>query len=245
MATKNNLMNSYPALAGLIEELRFYADKEKAAILRLFFKTGKGEYGDGDEFLGVVVPVQRKIAKKHLGLGFGDLRNLLKSKIHEYRFTALIILSEKYKHGTPEHKERIAKFYLRNRIFINNWDLVDTSTPQILGDYLLTRDTRILSALARSRNLWDRRIAILATFPFIKAGRYGETLKIAELLIGDTHDLIQKAVGWALREVGKKSSQTEEAFLQKYARVMPRTTLRYAIERFCQNKRMMYLKSDT
>ncbi|MBI4272666.1 DNA alkylation repair protein [Candidatus Uhrbacteria bacterium] len=225
----------------LARELSSYADNEKAALLRRFFKTGKGEYGEGDTFLGIVVPAQRRIAKKYLHLNCNDLMPLLKSKIHEYRFSVLVILVEKYRHGTKKEKETIAKFYLRNRQHINNWDLVDTSTPQIIGDYLLTHDTHILSTLARSRNLWDRRIAVLATFPFIKEGRYTETTHVAQLLLADTHDLIHKAVGWALREVGKKSLQTEEAFLKKYAHCMPRTMLRYAIERFPLHKRVKYL----
>ncbi len=229
------------SFGNLIDELDSYADKKKAALVRRFFKTGKGEYGYGDVFLGIVVPTQRQIAKKYFHLKFSDLTRLLKSKTHEHRFTALVILVEKYKHGSKKEKETIAQFFLRNRRYINNWDLVDTSTPQILGDYLLTHDIRILGTLARSKNLWDRRIAILATFPFIKVGKYEETLKIAVMLIKDTHDLIHKAVGWALREVGKKSLQTEEAFLQKYAHRMPRTMLRYAIEKFPILRRKKYL----
>lgn len=229
------------SVADIISELNSHTDKEKAAILRRFFKTEKGEYGYGDVFLGIVVPTQRRIAKKYLHLHFSDLTRLLKSKIHEHRFTALVILVEKYRRSEKKEKEKIAKFYLRNRRYVNNWDLVDTSTPQILGDYLLTRDTRILSVLARSKNLWDRRIAVLATFPFIKIGNYKETLAIAYILLHDTHDLIHKAVGWALREVGKKAPQTEEDFLAKHAYCMPRTMLRYAIEKFPPTKRKKYL----
>lgn len=229
------------SVADLMRELRLHTDKEKAALLRRFFKTGPGEYGDGDEFLGIVVPTQRRIAKKYLHLNLQDLITILKSKIHEYRFTALVILGEKYKRGTRIEKEKIVRFYLRNRRYINNWDLVDTSTPLILGDYFLTHDPRIIFTLARSRNLWDRRIAILATFPFIKEGRYTETVQIAEILLEDTHDLIHKAVGWALRELGKKSLKAEEKFLHTYAHRMPRTMLRYAIERFSASKRKKYL----
>lgn len=227
----------------LFRELQSHANRKKAKSVRRFFKTGKGEYGEGDQFLGIVVPLQRKIAKKFLHLGLADLSRLLKSEIHEYRFIALVILGEKYKCGDRKEKEKIARFYFRNRKFVNNWDLVDTSAPQIFGDYLLTRDTAILSILARSRNLWDRRIAILATFAFIKAGRYGETLKIAQYFLNDTHDLIHKAVGWALREVGKKSLAAEKEFLQKHAHRMPRTMLRYAIERFPFEERKKYLQS--
>lgn len=230
------------SLLALKKELKRNANPSKARILQGFFKTGPGEYGEGDVFLGIVVPLQRKIAQKYLNLTFAEVENLLASNIHEHRFIALVILVQQYKKGDARQKEKIARFFLKNRKHVNNWDLVDTATPHILGDYLLERDKSILYFLSRSRYVWDRRISILATFCFINKGRFEDTLALAEILLRDSHDLIQKAVGWALREVGKRSRKTEENFLQKHYRVMPRTMLRYAIERFSKKKREFYLK---
>lgn len=227
----------------LQKELRSLGSKEKAENSAWFFKTGKGEYGYGDVFIGVNVPDQRKIAKKYLDLNLKDTENLIKSPIHEFRLTALLTLVEKYKRGNEKEKEQIFKFYLKNTKQINNWDLVDLSAPHIVGKYLLERDKNILYKLAKSKNLWEKRISMVATYEFIRNNNFQDTINIGEILLDDTHDLIHKAVGWMLREVGKKSQKTEEKFLNKHANKMPRTMLRYAIERFEEKKRQFYLKS--
>ena len=213
----------------------------KAKILSRFFKTGKGEYGEGDIFLGLTVPQQRQVAKKYTHLTIKELQKLLSSKIHEYRMVALFILMEKYKKAEGKEKEEIFHFYLSNTKNINNWDLVDLSAPNIVGDFLLDSDKKILYQLAKSKNLWERRIAILATYAFIKNGQFEDTLKISEILLKDTHDLIHKAVGWMLREVGKKDQEVEEKFLEKCCQQIPRTMLRYAVEKFSEEKRKFYL----
>ncbi len=228
-------------LANLKTDLQNLADPEKAAILARFFKTGKGQYGEGDIFLGVVVPKQRTVAKKYAGLGLSDIQELLSSKVHEHRLVALLILVDKYKKADSEAKGEIARFYLKHTKQINNWDLVDLSAPNILGDYLLDRDRSLLYRLAGSKNLWERRISVMSTLAFISRKDFGDTLRIAEVLLDDDHDLIHKAVGWMLREVGKRDPQTEEAFLKKHYRRMPRTMLRYAIERFEEKKRRFLL----
>jgi len=215
------------------------ANKEKAKLLQRFFKTGKGEYGEGDIFLGIIVPIQRKIAYKYDGLDLEDIQKLLSSKIHEYRLTALFILVKKYKKA--DDKKIIFDFYLKNTPNINNWDLVDLSAPKIVGDYLSDKSKTILYKLAKSDNIWERRISILATFEFIKQNKFEDSIKIAEMLLNDKHDLIHKGVGWMLREIGKKNQKVEERFLQKYYKDMPRTMLRYAIEKFSQEKRRLYL----
>ncbi len=228
-------------LADLKSDLQALADPEKAALLSRFFKTGKGEYGEGDVFLGIMVPGQRKIAKRYAGLPLRDIDKLLSSKIHERRLVSLLILVDKYKKADPEGKREIADLYLANTRRINNWDLVDLSAPHILGDYFLDKERSVLYRLARSKNLWERRISILSTFTFIRNNDFGDAFRIAEMLLGDEHDLIHKAVGWMLREVGKRDLQTEEDFLRKHYRRMPRTMLRYAIERFVEEKRRFFL----
>jgi 3-methyladenine DNA glycosylase AlkD len=228
----------------LKSDLQALADPEKAKILSRFFKTGKGQYGEGDIFLGVMVPGQRRIAKKYSGLSLGNISRLLSSKIHEHRLVALFILVNKYKKADPEGKGEIADIYLKHARHINNWDLVDLSAPNILGDYLLDKDRSVLYRLAGSRNLWKRRIAIMSTFKFIRNNDFADTLRIAELLLNDTHDLIHKATGWMLREVGKRDLKTEEAFLDSHGDKMPRTMLRYAIERFEEKRRRYYLGRD-
>jgi len=214
----------------------------KAIILSGFFKTGKGQYGEGDIFLGITVPLQRKLAHEYLDLKMSSLQKLLNSKIHEYRLTALFVLLQRYLRADLETKEKIVKFYLKNLKNINNWDLVDLSAPKILGDYLLDKDRSFLYKMSKSNNLWERRIAIVTTYTFIKNEQYDDTLKIAKLLIKDQHDLIHKAVGWMLREVGKKDQKIEEVFLEKHYKIMPRTMLRYSIEKFSEEKRKYYLK---
>ncbi|MDD3386374.1 MAG: DNA alkylation repair protein [Candidatus Pacebacteria bacterium] len=220
----------------IIKELQSKRDKKRAAILSRFFKTGKGEYGEGDIFLGIVVPVQRIIAKKYVDIPFRDIQKLLNSKIHEYRLTGLLILVEK------KDKEKVFDFYLKNTKNINNWDLVDLSAPKIIGDYLNNKKREILYSLAVSDNLWERRISIVSTFSFIKNNDFKETIKIAEILLNDKHDLIQKAVGWMLREVGKRDKDIEKDFLDKYYRNMPRTMLRYSIEKFSPKEKEFYMK---
>jgi 3-methyladenine DNA glycosylase AlkD len=223
-------------------DLKNLRNPEKAKVLQKFFKTGKNQYGEGDIFLGINVPEQRKIAKKYSDLTLKELKKLLSSKIHEHRLTSLLILIIKF-NKTDEHgKKEIVNFYLNNTNYINNWDLVDLSADKILGKYLLDKDKSILYKLAKSDNLWERRIAIISTFAFIKNNNFKDTLKIAELLLEDDHDLIHKAVGWMLREIGKRDQKIEEIFLKKHYKKMPRTMLRYAIERFDENKRKFYLK---
>ena len=231
-----------PNLVQLKKELNQSADKKQAIILQRFFKTGPGQYGAGDIFLGIKVLVLRQAAKKQPNLSFKDLQSLLNSEIHEQRLTALFILIGQYQKANQANRGKIFNFYLKNTKNINNWDLVDLSSPNIVGDFLLAKPRGILYRLARSKNLWEKRIAILATYTFIKNNQYGDTLKIAKILLNDDHDLIHKAVGWMLREVGKRNQKTEEIFLQKYYRQMPRTMLRYAIERFTPAQRKAYLK---
>ncbi len=217
------------------------ANPSKAKVLAGFFKTGKGEYGEGDLFLGLTVPQSRTIAKKFASLTFGSIRELLKSPYHEERLVALLMLAHNYQLGNEEEKERIYSFYLKNTKCINNWDLVDLSAEKIAGAFLLDKRKDILYKLARSENVWERRISIVCTYYFIKNRQFEDTMKISELLLDDKHDLIHKAVGWMLREVGKRNLQAEEEFLKKHCKRMPRTMLRYAIERFPENKRKFYI----
>lgn len=232
-------------LNSFLSELKNAADPVKAKNLQWFFKTGKGEYGEGDEFLGLAVPRLRQIAKKYQDLGLVDLQKLLDSKVHEHRLSALMILRFKYStyaKASTDKQKSIVKFYLKNTKKINNWDLVDLSCHYILGNYLLGRDRKILYKLARSKNLWEKRIAIITTFAFIHEKQFKDSLKISEILLNDGHDLIHKAVGWTLREIGKKDKKTELDFLNKHYKTMPRTMLRYAIEKFTDSERKFYLK---
>lgn len=232
-------------LAKLRREINQFTNREKAVILAGFFKTGKGEYGEGDIFAGLTVPQSRVLAKKYRNLSFGEIRELLRSKIHEERLIALLILVDNFKLGSIMGKKKIVDFYLKNTKFVNNWDLVDLSADKIVGDYLIGRDKSALLRLANSKNLWERRIAIIATYQFIKVKKeFDWTFKIAEVLLSDKHDLIHKAVGWMLREVGKRNQEAEEKFLSKFYKIMPRTTLRYAIERFGPEKREFYMKKE-
>jgi 3-methyladenine DNA glycosylase AlkD len=226
------------------EELGYCADKERAKILLRFFKTGKGEYGEGDVFLGIKAPDLKKIIQKYYKeASLKNIQTLLLDKIHEYRSVALEILKKQYKKSDEKRKKEIVRFYLKNTKNINNWDLVDCSAPHILGNWLLAHqeERKILYKLACSKNLWERRISILSTLAFIRQKEFKDTLKISEVLIYDKHDLIHKAVGWMLREVGKRDQKTEEEFLKKYSKIMPRTMLRYAIERFPEKKRKLYM----
>jgi 3-methyladenine DNA glycosylase AlkD len=226
-------------------EMSQLSDPDRAKTLSWFFKTGKGQYGEGDIFLGIPVPKQRKVAKKYVNLSLDDLQELLNTKIHEYRFTALVILVSKYRKAEEMGKKEIFDFCLRNTKNINNWDLVDLSAPRIIGDYLLNKERSILYKLAKSNSLWERRLSILSTFAFIDDNDFEDALNISELLLNDEHDLIHKAVGWALREIGKRDQNIEERFLTKHYLHMPRTMLRYAIEKFDKNKRQNYLNKST
>ena len=221
------------------QELKKLENKQQAKVLQGFFKTGKGQYGEGDIFLGIKVPDSRKIAKKFKDLPFNEIDILLHSKIHEGRMVAILLLVHNFENGK---KEEIYKYYLKNTTKINNWDLVDLSAPKIVGNYLLNKDKDILYKLAKSQNLWEKRIAIVSTWTFIRERQFKDTLKISEILLNDKHDLIHKSIGWMLREVGKKDQKVLEEFLNKHIKQMPRTTLRYAIERFEENKRKSYLK---
>lgn len=229
-------------MSNIKEEMNKKANKQKAAILSRFFKTGKGEYGEGDIFLGIKVPEQREIARNFRDMPTSEVKELIDSKIHEHRMIALLVLIEKYIRADDKEKEKIFNFYLKNTSKINNWDLVDLSAPQIVGGFLLERDRQILYSLAASKKLWERRIAIVSTFAFIKRGEIKDTFKIAEVLLQDSHDLIHKAVGWMLREAGKRDKKSEMVFLEKYAVKMPRTMLRYAIEKFPEEERIYFLK---
>jgi len=226
----------------LKKELKQIANPAKAKHESRYFKTGKGEYGEGDIFLGINTADKRKLARKYSELSLKNTKYLITSKFHDYRFIALIILINKYQKADEQLKEKIFNFYLKNTKYINNWDLVDISAPNIIGDYLLDKNRKILYKLAKSKSLWERRISIIATYKFIKENQFNDTLKISEILLNDEHDLIHKAVGWMLREVGKRDQRIEEKFLKKYYKIMPRTMLRYSIERFNKNKRKFYLK---
>jgi len=211
-------------LSQIETDLQSLANPEKAKILQGFFKTGPGQYGEGDIFLGIVVPEQRKVAKKYGGLSLTEIQTLLGSKIHEHRMTGLFILVDRYKRADSRGKKEIFDFYLKNAHLgnINNWDLVDLSAPNITGDYLLDKDRKILYNLAVSKSLWERRIAILSTLAFIRKGEFKDILKISELLLNDEHDLIHKSVGWMLREVGERETRRFSKFsLRKIARRCP------------------------
>lgn len=224
------------------KELRAKRNENQAANLQRFFKTGKGEYGEGDIFLGLKVPETRRIAKRHKDLSPTELQTLINSEFHEERLAALVILRHQYEKATD--KKPYVDFYLSNRRFINNWDLVDLSVHYILGDHLADKDRSQLYKFAKSRNLWERRMAIIATAAFINKNQFQDTLQISEILLKDKHDLIHKAVGWMLREVGKRNQATEEEFLKKHYKKMPRTMLRYAIEKFPEELRQAYLKGE-
>lgn len=226
----------------LKNDLQKLSDSEKKKKLQQYFKTGKGEYGEGDIFLGISVKELRKIARKYRKLSFSEVTDLLHSEIHEHRLVALIILVEKFTKGSSDERKKVAKLYLNNTKWINNWDLVDISAPKILGEYLWDKPKKILYTLAKSDNIWERRIAILSTFAFIRKDSFASSLDIARILVNDEHDLIHKAVGWMLREIGKRDLATEEEFLLKHYQTMPRTMLRYAIEKFEKKKKEYYMK---
>ena len=234
------------------EALDEYSSPERAKSNEWFFKTAEGQYGYGDVFVGVSVPDQRKVAKLYGDLSLEDLEKLLHSKVHEHRLTAVFILVNKYKKADIDAQKQIYEFYLNNMAYINNWDIVDSSASYVVGEFLYSYSTyshakSVLLSLSRSGLIWERRIAIMATFAYIYHGESKMTFEIAKVLLHDDHDLIQKAVGWMLREVGKRVSRDDEvAFLLEGGRykTMPRTMLRYAIERFDEPQRQAFLKGN-
>jgi 3-methyladenine DNA glycosylase AlkD len=223
-------------------ELQALADPAHAAVSQRFFKTGPGEYGHGDRFIGVRVPLLRKLAKRCNNGSTKNAERLLSSPIHEERMLALLILMQLYRKGNEVTREHIYTLYLGNTAHINNWDLVDVSAPAVVGDYLWERGRAPLYELVRSTDLWERRIAVLATFHFIRGGQFHDTLRLCGILLDDPHELLHKASGWMLREVGKRDREAEEIFLRRHYRQMPRTMLRYAIEKFPEPLRQGYLK---
>ena len=227
--------------AAISTRLRQLGDPERARLLQRYFKTGPGEYGEGDVFIGLKVPEVRGVLREFPALTPAQVLPLLKSGFHEERFFALLALVRCFAKGDEQSREEIYNLYLAHTGFINNWDLVDCSAPAIVGGYLLERDREPLYSLARSTSLWERRIAILATFSFIRTDQFDDCLAIGKLLLADREDLIHKAAGWMLREVGKRDQLVAEEFLRCHCRIMPRTMLRYAIERFPAEKRRMYL----
>ncbi len=224
-------------LEELKKELQELGNPENAEHAQRYFKTGKGQYGEGDIFIGISNPKIRALSKKY-DLSFEELQELLNSEIHEERLIGLLILIRN------KNKESAFRFYLKNTKRINNWDLVDLSAHKIIGEWLVGKDKKVLYDLAKSDNLWEKRISIISTFAFIRDNDFDDALAIAEILLNDSHDLIHKAVGWVLREVGKKNQEVEEEFLKKHYMNMPRTMLRYSIERFEEEKRKKYLKGE-
>ncbi len=230
-------------IGSIKKELASYDDRKRSGELEKFFKAFKGGYGEGDKFIGVTVPNQRKTAKKFFReIELSSVETLLNEPIHEYRLTALFIMVYKFEKAGEKERTAIAKMYLKNTSCVNNWDLVDASADRILGAYLLERPKKILYDLARSKDLWEQRIAMIASFNFIKNRQFSDALKLAEMLIDHKHDLIHKASGWMLREVGNRDFGAEYAFLEKHYAKMPRTMLRYAIEKFEEGLRQKLLK---
>ncbi|PIT87674.1 MAG: DNA alkylation repair protein [Candidatus Magasanikbacteria bacterium CG10_big_fil_rev_8_21_14_0_10_40_10] len=225
-------------------DLKKLSDSSRIVGAQRFFKTGKGQYGEGDKFIGVIVPNQRKIAAKYADLSSADLQKLLNSNIHEYRLTAIFILVNQYQQAKRDmvRRKKLVGFYLKNTKNINNWDLVDSSAQHILGDYLRDKtDRKILYRLAKSKNLWEKRISIIATLALIRLNQFDDTVALAEILLKDNHDLTHKAVGWMLREVGNRDQARLKKFLNQHIRQMPRVMLRYAIEKLAEKTRKYYL----
>lgn len=230
-------------LASLRKEIQKEAVSLRAKNLSRFFKTGKGDYGEGDIFVGLSMPQCRKIVKEFFDISLQEKKELVKSKIHEERMIGLLMLVRAFEKGDEKDKQEVFRLYAKSTKYINNWDLVDLTAPRIVGAFLYpSKNDSLLTKFATSKNLWEKRIAVLATFWYIKNEEFSEPLRIAKILLYDTHDLIHKAVGWMLREVGNKSLKTEKDFLKKYYKSMPRTALRYAIEKFSASERSRYLK---
>jgi 3-methyladenine DNA glycosylase AlkD len=228
-------------MSRIISRLKKMGDPEIAAHSQRFFKTGKGEYAEGDRFLGIRAPELRRCARECRDITIEESLDLLRSTLHEVRLLALFIMVAKYASGKEDDKEKIYNSYLKHTKHINNWDLVDCSAEHIAGAYLFKRDRKILYNLAGSNSLWERRIGVMSTFHFIKKGQFSDTIAIAELLLNDREDLIHKAAGWMLREIGKRDLETEVAFLNRFYKKMPRTMLRYAIEKMPEDQRQSYL----
>ena len=224
------------------KQLREKGSPEKVEILQRFFKTGKGEYGEGDIFLGASMPDQRIIAKKYFNMPLAKIQDLIDSETHDERSVGGLILTYKYEKASEQEKANIANFYLKNARKFNNWDLVDSTAPKILGEFLIDKKRDLLYQLAKSKNIWEKRISIISTFAFIRKGEFKDTLEISEILLDDSHDLMHKAVGWMLREVGKKNQDVLRSFLGKHYKNMPRTMLRYSIEKFEEKERKKWLK---
>ncbi|MDQ5950111.1 MAG: hypothetical protein QG585_51 [Patescibacteria group bacterium] len=217
-------------------------NKKSAKGAERFFKCGKGQYGEGDKFLGVSVPECRKIAKHFFGISLSDIEKLLQNPWHEVRLVSLFLLIEHFRVSNEKEQKKIFDFYLKNTKYINNWDLVDTSVYKIVGEFLLEKDRIVLYSLAQSKSLWERRMSIVATYRFIKNGDFKDALEISKILSKDSEDLIHKACGWMLREVGKKDKKVLSKFLDNNFKILPRTTLRYAIERMDEKERKYFLK---
>lgn len=230
-----------PGYKQIKSDLKKAANPEKAVLLARFFKTGKGEYGESDIFWGITVPAQREIAKKYSDATLDDIRKLLSEPVHECRLTALLILVQQYSKGDDDVRKNIAGFYLANTEMINNWDLVDLTADKILGHYLMDKDRAILYKLAESTSIWEQRIAVISTHHFIKNMDFNDTLSLCEKLMDHKHDLIHKATGWMLREAGKKDLNVLTGFLDKHSKSMPRTMLRYAIEKLDETQRKKYM----
>lgn len=225
----------------IISSLKSLSDRERAVHSQRYFKTGKGEYGEGDKFLGIRVPALRKIVNQYRLTPLTEIKKCLRSEYHEVRLFALFLLVQQFAGADEVKQEKIFKLYLANTKYINNWDLIDSSAPNIVGAWLFNKDRTVLAKLAQSPMLWERRIAIMATAFFIKNNQFRDTLDLSRLLLNDKEDLVHKAVGWMLREVGNRNRETEEKFLSTHYKKMPRTMLRYAIEKFSQQRRKEYL----
>ena len=233
-----------PSARRVLARLEELGDPKDASFLLRYFKTGPGEYGEGDTFLGIRVPVLRKLSREYETLPLVQCRVLLRSRFHEARLLALLILVRRFTRGDADSREAIHRLYLANTAWVNNWDLVDSSAPTIVGGHLTARNRSLLRTLARSESVWERRIAILATLPLISRGEFADTFRIADLLLEDEHDLIHKAAGWMIREVGKRDRVAAAAFLRSRYERMPRTMLRYAIEKLPEPTRKRYLRGE-
>lgn len=233
-----------PTAAGILARLHEIGDAERARFVAGYFRARPGEYGEGDRFLGIRIPVLRALVREFRGVSIDQMAVLLRSEWHEARLLALLLLVDAYRRGDADTREAIYRLYLDNTRYVNNWDLVDSSAPHIVGAHLEEGDRSVLDRLAKSEMLWERRIAILATQHYIRGGEFVTTLRIAERLVKDGHDLIHKAVGWMLREVGNRDREAEEVFLRRHHRTMPRTMLRYAIEKFPPDLRQRYLRGE-